>query len=142
MKVKEYEQIYSMIKRNHAELMKEYSATQINISESDKWDYAIPESYTNYQDGFLMQDIESRRGAPIIDHPDFGRLYLRWAVSYFDMADGEREKYLCYDRHGNKYTVTIQAEERMEHGNPSYFRFLPKVKKYTPKRKHRKENEK
>lgn len=45
---------------------------------------------------------------------------------------GEKEKYLCFDRKGSKYTVVIQEGAEQPNGNPSYFRFLPKVKQYKP----------
>ena len=83
--------------------------------------------------------VEYRRALPLFDHPQHGRLYLRWEVSSYKLKDGEREKYLCFDRHGQKYTVTILHCPEQEGGNPSYFRFLPKVKKYAPKRKAREE---
>lgn len=133
-KKRDYTDIFSKIERNHAKLFKEYGGITLCIPESKKWDYAIPENYTNYQDGFLMPDFDSYKGMPIFDHPQFGRLYLRWNVPYYALEEYEQEKYLCFDRHGEKFTVSINHVP-MQGGNPSYFRFLPKVKKYTPKRK-------
>lgn len=133
-KKKDYTEIWGIIERNHAALFKEYGGITHYIPETEKWDYAILENYTNYQDGFLMPDFESYKGMPIFDHPRFGRLYLRWDVPYYALAECEKEKYLCFDRHGNKYTISF-THAPMPHGNPSYFRVLPKVKKYTPKRK-------
>ena len=115
--------------------MKEYSGVTICIPETKKWDYAIPENYYNYQDGFLFPRFDSYRGAPIIDHPQFGRLYLKWEVPYHALKENEKEKYLCFDRHGWKYTLIYEVVEGMDGGNPSYFQFLPKVEKYIPGRK-------
>ena len=119
--------------------MADYAGLTHYIPELNKWDYAIPEHYTNYCNGFLMPDFDEYRGMPLFDHPQFGRLYLRWNVPYYALKDGEKEKYLCFDRHGNKYTVVIAECPEQEGGNPSYFRFLPRVKKYTPRRE-KKEN--
>lgn len=139
-KKKDFAVIFALINSSQDALMREYSDVTICIPEMEKWDYAIPENYTNYQDGFLFPNFDSYRGAPIIDHPRFGRLYLRWEVPYFSKKENESEKYLCFDRHGGKYTVIIEkAAEDIEVGNPSYFRFLPKVKKYTPRRKSRRD---
>lgn len=127
--------------RNWLSLIQEYSGITICIPETETWDYAIPENYTDYQDGFLWEDCPRYKGKPLIDHPMHGRLYLRAEPPMYLLKDGEREKYLCFDRHGNKYTLIILDchAECKENGNPSYFRFLSKVKKYTPKRKKRKE---
>lgn len=131
----DYTDIFNKITSSQALLMKEYSAIEFCIPETVKWDYAIPENYTNFQDGFLWPDYEAYRGAPLFDHPHFGRLYLRWEVPTYAREEHEVEKYLCFDRHGKKFTVTILKVELMSEGNPSYFRFLPRVKKYTPKRR-------
>lgn len=130
-----WEMVYAKIQSNQQKLMVEYAEIAFCIPETNKWDYAIPENYTNFQDGFLWPDFESYRGAPIFDHPQFGRLYLRWEVPHYALEKHETEKYLCFDRHGGKYTV-IFTQAPMENGNPSYFRFLPKVKKYTGGRRH------
>ena len=142
MRRKKYtDKIHTQISQNWAALMDEHSGVTICIPESHIWDYAIPENYTNYQDGFLWEDCERYRGKPLIDHPIHGRLYIRAEPPMYLLRDGEREKYLCFDRHGNKYTVIVLyvPDSEKAEGNPSYFRFLPKVKKYTPKRKARKE---
>lgn len=131
----DYTEIFDKITSNQALLMKEYSEIDICIPETSKWDHAIPENYTNFQDGFLWPDYEAYRGAPLFDNPRYGRLYLRWEVPSYALEKNEAEKYLCFDRHGGKYTVTILKAGRMPEGNPSYFRFLPRVKKYTPKRR-------
>lgn len=132
-----FEKIYNQMQRNKAALIAEYSGTTLQIPNSDKWDYAIPEMYLNYQDGFLFPRCDIYRGMPLFILPDSTVLYLRWEVSYFNLLEGEKEKYLCFDRHGKKYTVTILDEPDLEGGNPSYFRFLPRVRKYEPKRKRR-----
>ena len=132
-----FEKIYNQMKRSKAALIAEYSANTITIPESEKWDYAIPEMYVNYQDGFLFPRCEGYRGMPLFLLPDSTVLYLRWEVSYFDLLEGEKEKYLCFDRRGKKYAVSILEEPQLETGNPSYFRFLPRVRKYEPKRKRR-----
>ena len=133
-KQRDYAAIFAAITRSQEALMAEYSAITICIPETEIWDYAIPENYTTYQDGFLMPDYDMYRGLPLLDHPQFGRLYLRWEVPYYARDTYERGKFLCFDRHGGKYTLTVTAAPCRETGNPSYFRFLPKVKKYTPKR--------
>lgn len=135
---RDYKAKFDLIRASQAALMAEYSGVTICIPETEKWDYAIPGNYTNYQDGFLFPNFDSYRGAPIFDHPRFGRLYIRWNVPYFSMEENEAEKYLCFDRNGGKYTVIIEkAVGGITGGNPSYFRFLPKVKKYIPRRKKR-----
>ena len=136
----DYKEKHEVIVRFQKALMQEYSEVTIYIPDTEKWDYAIPENYTNYQDGFLFPDFEHYRGLPIIDHPQYGRLYLRFHVPFLERAENEVEKILCFDRNGGKYTVIIQRVKDYKGGNPSYFRFLPKVKKYTPKRKRRKES--
>lgn len=126
------ERIYNQITQSKAALMADYSATTIQIPDADKWDYALPEMYRNYQDGFLFPVCDEYRGMPIFNHPAYGMLYLRWTVGYFNLVSGEKEKYLCFDRKGNKYTVVIREGAELPNGNPSYFRFLPKVKQYKP----------
>ena len=132
-KAKDFSAIFAIMNRNQQALMDEYAGLTHYIPDLNKWDFAIPENYTNYQDGFLMPDFEEYRGMALFDHPKVGRLYLRWSVPYYALKDGEKEKYLCYDRHGNKHTVVITECPPQEGGNPSYFRFLPRVKKYTPR---------
>ena len=126
--------IYELIQKSQTALLEKYAEKTITIPESEKWDYAIADNYTNYQDGFIMPDCDEYRGLPLFDHPDFGRLYLRWDVPFHVLQDNEREKYLCFDRYGNKYTVIV-LKETLPNGNPSYFRILPKIKPYRPKRR-------
>jgi hypothetical protein len=129
---KRMERIYNQIQRSKAELMADYSAVTIQIPDCDKWDYAIPAMYLNYQDGFLFPVCDEYRGMPIFEHPEYGTLFLRWNVGWLDLTQVEKEKYLCFDRHGNKYTVIIHECPEQPGGNPSYFRFLPRVQRYTP----------
>ena len=139
--MKDFSDIFATITRNQEALMAEYSRLTHCIPDLNKWDFAIPENYTNYQDGFLMPDFDRYRGMALFDHPMFGRLYLRWEVPYYALKAGEKEKYLCFDRHGNKYTVVITECPQQDGGNPSYFRFLPKVKKYIPRRERLRKRE-
>ena len=125
-------QIYLKIHESKSALLSEFSKTIIRIANADKWDFAIPEMYLNYQDGFLFPICDEYRGMPLFRHPDHGVLYLRWDVDFFSLSEGEKEKYLCFDRHGNKYTVIIEDCAESSSGNPSYFRFLPSVRKYEP----------
>lgn len=129
---KRVERIYNQIQRSKAVLMAEYSAITIRIPDNEKWDYAIPDMYLNYQDGFIFPICDEYRGMPIFQHPEYGTLYLKWSVSLFDLTEGEKEKYLCFDRHWNKYTVIIEEGPKHPNRNPSYFRFLPRVRQYTP----------
>ena len=131
-KQKDYAAIWAAITRSQEKLMREYSEITICIPETHRWDYAIPENYTNYQDGFLFPDFEAYKGMPLFYYPSLGTLYLRWAVPYYVLKDGESEKHLCYNRQGEKVTVIIESAPKHPDGNPSYFRFLPKVKKYKP----------
>lgn len=126
------ERIYNQIQRSKSELIMEYSAITIRIPENNKWDYAIPAMYLNYQDGFLFPICDEYRGMPIFQHPEYGTLYLKWNVSWLNLTEGEKEKYLCFDRRGNKYTVIIEEGPEQPNGNPSYFRFLPRVRQYAP----------
>ena len=135
-----WEQRLTMIHKNQVALMQEYSGCTICIPADNRWDYAIPEMYRNFLNGFLFPRYEEYRGMPLLDHPQFGRLYLRWNAPCYALEDGQDEKYLCFNRKGEKFTVIITKCPKREGGNPSYFRFLPRVEEYTPRRK-RKETE-
>lgn len=128
-----FEKLYNLIEKSKSSLIAQYSETIIRISDADKWDYAIPNMYLNYQDGFIFQRCDSYRSMPLFILPNGTTLYLRWEVNFFSLQDGECEKYLCFDRNGKKYTVIIEDANTKEAGNPSYFRFLPKVEKYRPR---------
>lgn len=125
-----FEKLYNQIQKNKSDLIAQYSETIIRISDADKWDYAIPNMYLNYQDGFIFPRCDSYRAMPLFILPDGTTLFLRWEVDFFSLQDGEREKYLCFDRNGKTYTVIIEESHTEQTGNPSYFRFLPKVEKY------------
>ena len=128
-KKKDYVAIFEKITACQKKLTEEYANYIFCMPETCKWDYAIPENYTNYQDGFLFPDYEAYKGMPIFDLPKFGRMYLRWEVPLYALEEGEKEKYLCYNRKGQKITIVILSAD-MKNGNPSYFRFLSRVKKY------------
>ena len=122
------------LNQNTARDIAEYSEHVISVSENRRWDYAIPDNYTNYQDGFLFQDGEPYRGQPLLNY-NGEILYLFRILDFWARKEDEREKYLLFDRHGNKYTFVVTAEEHDNtNGNPSYFEFLPRVKKYAPTR--------
>lgn len=118
---------------NTANEIAAYAENVIRLPESRRWDYALSENYTNYQDGFLWQDSDPYRGKPLLNY-NGEILYLHRCIEYCDLADGESEKYLLFDRHGHKYTFVTMKEEEQPGGNPSYFEFLPRVKKYAPTR--------
>lgn len=140
-------------KQNLAAELLAYVKNTIILPESRRWDYAIPENYTNYQDGFLYQDSDPYRGAPLLNYRGT-ILYLHRILGWSELDEGEVEKYLLFDRNGNKYTFVVTAEEYdKSKGNPSYYDFLRRVKKYAPTRaalickkieemKNRKENTK
>lgn len=118
---------------NTANEIAAYAETVIRLPESRRWDYALPENYTNYLDGFLVDDCDPYRGKPLLNY-NGETLYFHRCFEYCDLADGESEKYLLFDRHGHKYTFVTMEEEDQPGGNPSYFEFLLRVKKYAPTR--------
>lgn len=121
-------------RQNLASELLAYGKNVISVPESCRWRYAIPENYTNYQDGFLFQDDDPHRGAPLLNYKGV-ILYLHRIISWSYLLPGETEKYLLFDRTGTKYTFVVTAEEYdKSEGNPSYFDFLPRVKKYAPTR--------
>lgn len=129
------------IRANLRASLLEYGQHIIEVREEEKWKYAIPENYTNYQDGFLVQDGEPYRGYPLLNYGGT-ILYVFRTLSWADMAEDEKEKILLYDRRGNKYTFIVkQAETPMEDGNPSYYEFIKRVKKYVPRKSYRKSEE-
>ena len=121
-------------KQNLSAELLSYGKNTIILPESRRWDYAIPENYTNYQDGFLYQDSDPYRGAPLLNYK--GKiLYLHRVLEWHELRDDEAEKYLLFDREGEKYTFIVTNEEcDKDEGNPSYYAFLPSVKKYAPTR--------
>ena len=120
------------IGENMRALIDEYGETVIVVPGERRWDYAIPENYTNYHDGFLWQDGEPYRGMPMIRY-NGEILYLRWAVHWTVLDWDDDEKLVLFDRKGHKYTFTVKRLLDPDKPNPSYFDFLPKVKKYEKK---------
>lgn len=111
-----------------------FSENVIVVPEEQRWRYAIPENYTNYQDGFLEQDGEFYKGRPILNY-NGETLYFYRNIEWYGLADNESEKLYLFDRHNRKYTfVVTKPEQDMPDGNPSYFEFLRRVKKYHPTR--------
>lgn len=128
-----WEELAQKLNENWSSLIAEYSENIIRICEHDKWDYAIPEMYINYQDGFIFPRCESYKGMPLFEI-DGNTLYHQYTINDFRLAPNESEKYLCFDRQNRKYTVIIVSNPEVQlYGNPSYFRFLPKVEKYVSK---------
>lgn len=108
-----------------------FAETIIELPEAQRWKYAIPANYTNYQDGFLAMDGEPYRWRPMLEY-NGETLYLYRSIKWFDLEHDEDEKLLLFDRHGNRYTFVVRKSvERMD-ANPSYFEFIRRVKKYEP----------
>lgn len=127
---KEYEKALAFLKQNEEKLVAEYSETVVTVPWARLWDYAIPENYTNFQDGFLWQTAESHRGMPIIRYE--GKiLYLR---KCYEFLDDLNQRILCFDRQGSKYRfdILLPQEGETESGNPSYWEFIKKTKPYIP----------
>lgn len=130
---KDFSKIYNDIVFNQRVLCSEYSECMIIVPWAQRWKYAIPENYTNYQGGFIMEDDNPYRGKPILNY-NGEILYLRYIVPWYGLGTGTVEHYLLFDRHGRKYSYIVQdaPEEEKQHGNPSYFDFLLRVKEYKP----------
>lgn len=109
--------------------LSEYSETVIDVPAERRWDYAIPENYTNYHEGFLFQDGEITRGMPIVNY-NGEILYLERALSFTEREPDENEKLLLFDRSGRKYTFIVRNPVDYDSPNPSYIEFLSKVKPY------------
>jgi hypothetical protein len=88
----------------------EYSANRIDCTASERWNYAIPENYTNFQDGFLFQTADIQRGSPMLTY-NGETLYFFRSASFVWLPDGITEMLLVYDRHGNKYTFSVHNDE-------------------------------
>lgn len=135
-KKKDFAKIGALIDANIAALKQEYSDNVIVVPWSERWRYAIPSNYLNYQDGFLMPKCDAYRGMPMLNY-NGETLYLRLLMEYYRITDGYCEEYLLYDRHGNKYTFAVKEmtkdEEAMK-DNPSYWEFVPRVEKYVRRR--------
>ena len=116
------------------DLLAEYGENIISVPAELRWNFAIPQNYTNYHDGFIVQDELPYRGMPMICYG--GKvLYLRYAVPWVWLEPGEDERLLLFDRDGKKYTFLVMEQADKSQPNPSYFSFVPKVKKYTSKNK-------
>ena len=119
------------IRANLAAALEQFAENVIEVPEVDRWRYAIPANYTNYQDGFLEQDGEFYRGRPTLDY-NGEILYLYRAIEWIDCNEDEDEKLLLFDRHGRRYTFIVRkAAERLT-DNPSYWEFIKRVKCYAP----------
>lgn len=124
------------IRANLAAALEQFSETVIEVPEIERWKYAIPDNYTNYQDGFMVQDGEFYRGRPMLDY-NGETLYFWRSIDWIDRPKDEDEKILLFDRHGKRYTFIVKsAPERLE-DNPSYWDFIKRVKKYSPSLKTR-----
>ena len=127
---------YQHYKSNFSAMLSEYAQNIIEVPEEQRWKYAIPDNYTNYHDGFICQNGAPYRGLPILDY-NGTILYLFRIIELHEMDDDAKEKMLLFDRHGNKYTFVVRpATAPMPGGNPSYWEFIKRVKKYTPRRKN------
>lgn len=122
-----------MVARSRNKLIAEYSETVITVPASERWNYALPQNYKNFQDGFLYQVVESHRGMPMLEYED-KILYLHRALDCFcEELQAFSECLLCFDRSGNKYCFRV-LKDSLEEGviNPSYCEFIKRVKPYTP----------
>ena len=109
----------------------EYGKNTIRVKANERWNYAIPENYVNFQDGFIWQVVPSTRGMPIVNY-NGTTLYFYRNLSLTHYDQGLSEFLLLYDRNGNKYTFLVEATNDAEEYNPSYYEFIKNVKKYTP----------
>ncbi len=134
---KDFEAIYRKIRDNQLLLCSEYAEHMIVVPWVQRWKYAIPENYTNYQGGFIVENEEPYRGKPLLNY-NGEILYLRYIVPWYGLGTGICEHYLLFDRHGRKYSYIVQdaTEAEKQLGNPSYYGFLSRVKEYQPRRPH------
>lgn len=133
-RTRDFDEIYRKITANQAAELAAYSENVIEVPEERRWDYAIPENYTNYRDGFLWQDEEPYRGMPMI-RCNGETLYLHRTCSFSERGFDEDEKLLLFDRRGAKYVFVVKKAPVRIDENPSYFDFLKKVKQYDPELK-------
>ena len=133
-RARDFDEIYRKIAANQAAELAAYSENVIEVPEERRWDYAIPENYTNYRDGFLWQDEEPYRGMPMI-RCNGETLYLHRACSFSERGFDEDEKLLLFDRRGAKHVFVVKKAPVRIDENPSYFDFLKKVKQYDPELK-------
>lgn len=133
-KTRDFREIHQKIAASQEAELAEYAGNTITVPEERRWDYAIPENYTNYRDGFLWQDEEPYRGMPMIRY-NGETLYLRRACSFAELGFDEDEKLLLFDRRGAKYLFIVKKADVKLDSNPSYWDFIKKVKQYDPKLK-------
>ena len=111
--------------------LERFAETIIEVPEAERWKYAIPANYTNYQDGFMEQDGEPYRWRPMLEY-EGETLYLYRSIDWLYLPEDEDEKLLLFDRHGRCYTFIVRkAAERLT-DNPSYWEFIKRVKRYAP----------
>lgn len=119
------------IRANLAAALEQFAENVIEVPEVDRWRYAIPANYTNYQDGFLEQDGEFYRGRPTLDY-NGETLYFWRSIGWLDREEDEDEKLLLFDRHGRRYTFIVRKAAEPLTSNPSYWEFIKRVKRYAP----------
>ena len=134
MKSRDFKEVYEKICAARDAEIAEYSENVIEVPEERRWDYGIPENYTNYRDGFLWQDEEPYRGMPMVMY-NGEVLYLHRACTFVELCFDEDEKLMVFDRHGKKYLFVVKKAGVPMESNPSYFDFLKKVKQYDPEKK-------
>ena len=130
-KARDFKEIYQKICASREAELAAYSENVIEVQEECRWDYGIPENYTNYRDGFLWQDAEPYRGMPMIRY-NGETLYLHRACEYPERRFDEDEKLMLFDRRGRKYVFIVKKAPVELTENPSYWRFIKKVKQYDP----------
>jgi len=119
------------IRENRAANLERFSETVIEVPEAERWKYAIPANYTNYQDGFLDQDGPFYRGRPMLEYK--GEILYYWlSIPWSYLDESEDEKLLLFDRHGRRYTFIVRKAAEPLRENPSYWEFIKSVKRYTP----------
>ena len=124
------------IRANLAATLESFSENIIEVPEAERWRYAIPANYTNYQDGFLEQDGEFYRGRPMLDYN--GEILYFWrSIDWLDRSADENEKLLLFDRHNKRYTFIVRSAPEPLKDNPSYWEFIKRVKRYKPSLKTR-----
>lgn len=132
-KQRDFEEVCRKMDESRNVALMAYAEHVIEVPEERRWDYAVPDNYTNYRDGFLWQD-EAYRGMPMVLY-NGETLYLHRPCSYMELRYDEDEKLMLYDRHGNKYLFIVKKAGVPLESNPSYFDFLKKVKQYDPEKK-------
>ena len=134
MNPRDFKEVYAKICATREAEIAKYSENVIEVPEERRWDYAIPENYTNYRDGFLWQDEEPYRGMPMIRYGG-EVLYLHRACEFCEKRFDEDEKLMLFDRHGKKYLFIVKKAGVPMESNPSYWDFIKKVKQFDPETK-------